>query len=249
MFLSSQNVFQDLIYAKFDFAAIGEWFTAQYDTVVNSAGVKTVLDTITGYLDQFGPLLVSVLLLALSLVQVFFGKKLLGFQKFLACFAIGYACGVSFLGDQVKTMINVIEPWMTGLAVGLVAALLCTLVYFLAYVLAAGYSTYLILMGGYYLPADITSFTKDNWVVSLCVAAGVVVIALLLRKWIEILGTAFLGGWCAYLSIEALLVATTGNGFSGIEFLASYTTIVMWVIIGIFALLGFAVQIKTRRRY
>lgn len=239
----------NLINAKFDFAAIGVWFSELYASVTAHDGIASLISTAEGYINMVPAAAVAGILLVLSLIMAFFGKKLLGFMKFVTCFGVGYALGVYYLTAPIQGAFASIPSWVIGLVVGAVAALLCVLIYFLAYVVGFGYSVYLVLMGGYYLPETITSFTKGNWIVSLAAAAVVIVIALLLRKWIEMLGTAALGGYLAYLSIDSLLVATVGHGVAGFDFLAPYELYVKLGVLALIGLVGFIVQVKTRRRW
>jgi len=225
------------------------WITGLYDSVKASADVANVLTTIEGYLAVLHPALIAGIFIALSLVVAFFGKKLLGLMKFLACFVIGYGVGVFYLTAPIQTVFADIQPWIIGLVVGFVAALLCAVIYFLVYFVGSAYVLFLLLYGGTVLPEVVSGIFAGNFVVSIAVAAGVAVVLLLLRKWIEMLGTAVLGGWLTYLSVGSLLTALMGYGFEGIEAIAPYLTIVMWVIIAVVALPAFAVQVRTRRRY
>ena len=64
-----------------------------------------------------------------------------------------------------------------------------------------------------------------------------------LLKYVEILGTAVLGGYFSALCIKTMY------DFTALEFLQGYETVAYYVVIGFIALLGFIFQFKTRRRY
>lgn len=244
-----QDFFANLMNASFDLAAIGAWISELYNSVVAHADIAAIIDTATSYVQMLHPALTAGIYILLSLLVVFFGKKLLGVMKFFGFFAVGYGLGVFYLHAPIQTVLADVPSWVIGLVVGAVAALLCALLYLLTYLLGSTYVFYLILLTGAYLPEAIAAVFKGNMVISIAVAAGLAVVVMLLRKWVEMLGTAMLGGWLTYLSINSLLSATLGYGVEGIEAVAPYVTIIMWSVIGIFTLLGFIVQVRTRRRY
>ena len=237
MLESIQMFFESVINAEFDFAAIGEWFAGLWASFFASPFYMEIETLVEDLLSSAG-IIVTAVLLVLSLIQVFAGKKLLGFQKFVAFLTMGFVCGVVFLAPVVDGALpDVIPAWATGLVVGVIAALLCKPLYFLTYVCAAAYSVYYICYAGM-----ITEFTQENMIISLVAAVVAVVLVLVLRKWVEMLGTALLGAWCTYLCVDTLL-----GGFENM--LGDSTEIVMWIAIGVIALIGFIVQVKTRRRY
>ena len=157
--------FNNLANATFDFAAIGAWFSELWTNLLAHADILSLTTVLDGYVAMLPAAATAGILLALALIVAFFGKKLLGVMKFLLCFVAGYALGVYYLAAPVQSIFEAIPSWAVGLAVGVVAALLCSLVYFLAYVLAAGGSVYLILMGGYYLPEELVTVVKGNMVI------------------------------------------------------------------------------------
>ena len=237
-----QAFFQSVINAEFDFAAIWESIFGVWAALTASPTYIEIESFVSGLLTSVPGIAVTGVLLVLSLIQVFAGKKLLGFQKFVACFAVGFVYGVVFLAPFIETIV-VIPHWVSGVVVGAIAALLCKPVYFLTYVGAAAYSMYFVCYSGEILP-ELTVYTAGNMIYCLIAAAVAVVLVLLLRKWIEMLGTSMLGAWCAYLCIDTL-----AGGLVNIEALAPHIEIVKWVIIGVIALVGFIVQVKTRRKY
>lgn len=233
MYESIQDFFASVANGEFGSAAIGEFWS----TFAASSIYVEIESLVTSLLPAIA--IVGVLL-ALSLVQLFVGKKLIGFQKFLAFFAIGFACGVMFLAPVVDT-IMVLPPWISGLVVGLVAALLCKPLYFLSYIFTAGYSVFAICFVGEFLP-EVTAFTQGNLIYSLVAGGVALILALILRKWVETLLSAFLGAWCTFQCVDALV--------GGLEnMLADSTELVMWIAVGVLTLIGFIVQVKTRRRY
>ena len=78
---------------------------------------------------------------------------------------------------------------------------------------------------------------------ALAIALVVVVILFLFRKFIEMLGTAALGGFIIAESIRMLWDYTTLDFLKGIEWVGALAITV------VIALIGFIVQVKTRERY
>ena len=230
----------DLINAKVDFKGIGDWFTGIYESATTQGSVAGIWDMLDAYLKMI-PAVTAIVLLALSFIQVFAGKKLLPLQKFLGAFFVGFLAGAHFIYPMISDFLP-LSDLIVGLIVGVVAALICKLVYFLAFILAAGHPVYLLCMTG-----AISPMFLENMMMSGIAAAVAIVIALIFRKWIEMLGTAVLGGYCVYLSLDALLVALIAGGFDTL--LPGYAQIVKIAVIALFGFFGFIVQVKHRRRY
>ena len=228
------------IKAEFGFAEIGKWFSDLYEKATTADVVKGIWEMVEKVFTDFA-LIASIALIVLSLVQVFFGKKLLGLQKFLAFLAVGFACGVVL----VAPLLPAVPGWIIGAVVGVVAALLCKFLYVIAYIVGVGYSVYLL---AYPLVLNFVG-AEMQMIVAAAAAAVAIVLALLLRKWLEMLGTAALGGYCLALSIDSLLVQLVGGGFDRIKLTHEYADIIVLAITGVAALIGFIVQVKTRRRY
>ena len=178
-------------------------------------------------------------LLVLSLIEVFAGKKLFGLQKFIAFFAVGFVAGVCFVAPLVHSFFA--NALIVGLVVGVIAALLYRPIYFLGYVGGIGFVTYYVLYNALVLPAAITVYTKGQLVVSIVAAVVVVVIALLLRKWLETLALAGIGACGIWYSISLALTVC--------QIVLPYQNYIMLAVVGIFTLVGFVVQVKTRKRY
>ncbi len=228
-----------LINAEYDFKAIGEWFKSVYETISTNADISGLWASFTSILNMLPLIATGAIFLVLSLVEVFFGKKLLGIQKFLLCFAVGYTASVAYLAPLLPEGFT-IPSWIIGVVVGAVAALLFKLIYFLAYIVAAGYSVYIICMGGFYLPEAVAPMVKGNMVIALAAGAVAIVLALIFKKLIEMAGTAALGGWFVWLSLIKL--------FAGLNIQLLDEGLIKIIVIAVVALLGAIVQIKTRKR-
>ncbi len=176
--------------------------------------------------------------MVLALVVALFGKRLYGVLKFLGGFAAGFCVGVALLAP----MVSFIPGWIVGLVVGLVVALLIKFLYYVVVVVGVGYAAYFCAYSATYLP-QVFNFTKGNLLYSVIVAVVAIVLVLLLLKWIEMLGTAALGGYCFALSLAYVY------NICNISFLSGFGVIPHYVVMGIIALVGFIIQVKTRKRY
>ena len=177
----------------------------------------------------------------LAIIVAFFGKRLLGLLKFLGAFALGFCAGESLLAPMIS-FIPDNWAWVIGLVVGLVAALLIKFLYYVIVIVGVGYGAYFCAYSATYLP-QVFNFTKGNWIYALIVAAVAIILVLLLLKWLEMLGTSVLGGYWFALSLASVYNICT------LPFLANYGVIPHYVVMGIVALIGFIIQIKTRKKY
>ena len=226
---------------KWGFGQIVDFFKRIFEAIKTNPDTKHLIDSALARIPSILPYAVYIML-ALALIEAFFGKKLLTFQKFVICFVLGYAIGVHYVTPFVHNVF-LIRSWIVGLVVGAVAAILCKVIYFLAVVLAAGYSTYIVCFRGMLLPV-LTQYTQGRVLWSLIVAVVAVVILLFILKYVEMLGTSVLGGWIAVRSLNTAVAFTSWSWLSG-----ATGVVVYWVLVGVVSLLGVAVQWRTRRRF
>ena len=231
--------FNGLINAEHDFSAIGDWIKSVYDFIAADVTVSDIWGKITGVFSAFPSVLVTALLLVLSLVEVFRGKRLIGLQKFFGSFVLGFAVSAAYLPGIVG---EAVSPLIIGLVAGVVAALLCKLVYFLLYVAVFGLGTYVACLGGYVLPEAVTGLTKGNMVMSIVIAVVVLIVALILKNLVEMVGTATLGAFLTWLCIEEFVFQF---GFTPSAHSLSVFKLAIMIVL---AFVGSIVQIKKRKR-
>ena len=204
-----------------------------------------VWEIVRGFFESHNLLLVlAIAILALSLVEAFLGKKIIGFQKFVACFIFGFIIGTAFIYPILAPLTESfawVTTYVVGAAIGLICALLCLPIYVVFYALSIGYFTYSLMMDGL-----VPSFA-DNKIAAAVAMVLVVVLAFICRKVVEIGLTSVLGGVFTYYSVNYLLVVTMGQSMP--ELLGANAQIAQIGIIAAVSLLGFIVQYKTRRRW
>jgi len=219
---------------EFGFDKIFAFIADLWASIFANEHIIETMDWINSIIAVVVPYL-PYILIALSAILLLFGKRLFGLLQFLTFFVVGYLLGVFYLTDLVVGFIPSIPAFAIGLAVGLVAAVLGRLLYIIAYIVCAGYSVYLVCISGMVLPE-----IAGNYMVALIVAAIAIVLALLLRKIIERLGTAFLG------ALGILTIVRSWYDFTAL--VPGQEVLVFYVACGVLALIGFAVQQATRKK-
>ena len=129
----------------------------------------------------------------------------------------------------------------TSRIIALVLAVLCKFIYYAAVAVIGGYSAYLVFFTNI-IPFKLP--TQGNKLISAAVVAVVLLLIFLLLKYVEMLGTSVLGAF-----FISRIVINFFYDYRGISFIQKYATIVDIVLIALVALLGFIVQVKTRKRY
>lgn len=233
--------FSNLRDARWGFGQIIEYFRGLNGAVKANEHIAGLLEKFYGALEVLGGFLPYVIL-AVYLIGCFFGKKVLNTCKFISCFIIGYGCGVAFVSPLLDKVVS-IPSWISGLVIAIVAAVFFKIIYVLALIAVSGYGVYLLAYSGTAL-SFVTQFSQGSWIISAIAAVVAVVLVLSLRKFVEMIGTAFAGSYLAVASIGAL------TGFTNWEWVGPTAgLIVFWIATGLIALLGFIVQWSTRKRY
>ena len=179
--------------------------------------------------------------IGLSIFLVFLGKRMFALPRFLAFLWLGFLLGTYYLSPLVLSVLPDMPAWIIGVVVGIIAAVLSKFIYFVAYAAVVAYPVYQLSFSLFLV--DVLTPEGGRYWVALAIALVVVVIFFLLRKFIEMLGTAALGGFFIAESIRMLWDYTTLDFLNGIEWVG---TLAITVVI---ALIGFIVQVKTRERY
>ena len=240
MFSSFGEFFNCIKEAKFTFDVIWQAIVSFFTDVFNGPDVSAVWN---GFLDAVSSIYTVVLICAivLSLVMALFGRKLIGVIKFLAFFLLGFLLGAHLLTPLLPPEVA-LPGWIIGIVSALVLGVLSRFAYIAVYVIAFGYSAYVLTYHGFLLTPD-PVYSNTRALVSLGVAILVIVLLLVFKRFVEMLGTSVLGSWLAVTALINLYDFTAWPVFDGAEWLASL------IFTGIVALLTFIFQVKTRRRY
>lgn len=229
--------FKDFKAGKFDFNYLFDEIRGFRSDVIGDADMGFFRSFI-GSLDTVLPFI----MMAVMLIFAFFGKKILPLCKFIFFFAFGFALGVVCISPLIDKIVD-IPSWISGLILAILAAILYRFLYVVLYALVAFYSVFTVCDMGF--GEMLSSLGEDiSFYIYVAVAVVAVILAFVLRKYVEMLGTAALAGF----AISKLFVSNVYN-FENIGFIADNSWIPILVISVVIALPGFIVQFKTRKRY
>ena len=167
-------------------------FMSIINSVMNESSIAPFTASFNEFIASLG-VIFPIAMLAICLIVGLFGRRLSDAIRFLLLFAVGFVASVYWLAPMIATVVPAIPAYAVGLAVGIFAAVMSRLIYNLVYVSCIGFDVYNICLNGIFL-VEITSMTKGNFSASLAVALGVPVLALLVRKYLEMIITAAAGG-------------------------------------------------------
>ena len=232
------ELIKSIISGNFDFTAMRGFIEGLKTRVAEQADVKPIWDMVAGIFESLG-LIVPVLLIALGLLEVLFGKKLMPLQRFLFVVATGFVGGVLYIAPILNGFVA-LNPLIVGVAIAIVGAILNKLCYYVFYIALFGYIGYTVAITGM-IPAIGSMFT-GNMIFSAVLAVVLVVLALILRNTVERVGTAYIG---------ALLITTNiiKNFFDYTALLGDNGALVGTIVLAVITFIGFVIQVKTRKRY
>ena len=228
---------------------------------------EQILAKLNGYVEliPYNEFVVPVVLAVLGLIVACNGKKLLNALKFIVCAGAGLVAGymVATLETVAPVLASTLAPVTekvapvlastglqldaTGVVVGavlaVVAAILCKILYPIAFAGACGYAAYTVLPIVAAKVPQLAVVTENILIVAIVVG----VVALIFRGLIEMLGTAAAGGYVFTTAVESLLLAILA--LTGKVYANAFTPITVLLITAVIALIGFVKQVKNRHRF
>lgn len=241
MFESIGAFFKSLIQGDFGFYELWEYFVNLYYAVSKAPDVMNIWAALMKVLDPiYGA--VPYILIALCLLIAFFGKKLMPVLKFLGCFFVGFVCGVYFIGPVLMAIINV-PPWVCGLVLAIIAAVLYRFIYYAAYGAAFVYFVYVFCYTIFYM-RDYESHNAARFFLCFGIAVGVTMVGFMLRRYIEMAGTAFLGGYLVSYTIRCMIF-----DYKALDWLQDMPWLGAAVITVIIGIPACVFQYRTRKKY
>lgn len=160
--------------------------------MLQEPSIAPYYEIISGFLATFG-LLLPVLAIVLSFVVGLYGRRLSGVIRVVLLFAIGFIASVHWLAPIVADYAPEIPALFVGLAAGCLVAVLSKMIYNLVYIGCIGFDVYNICFSALFF-VEVTSLTQGNMYASLAVAAVAVLLALAVRKYLEMIITSAAGG-------------------------------------------------------
>lgn len=227
--------------AQFTFTGLRDWIVSLFTSVRQTEVISGCIDTVLSYIATV-QWLVPWVLIALSAVLCLFGKRLMALVRFLGCFVLGFVGGVNYLAPLIRQAVE-IPAWVVGIVIGVVAAVLSKYLYYLLVAVGCGYSMYILCYRGEALPF-LTQYTAGNMVACLVVMAVTLILLFVLLRFVEMAATAAAGSALILLTVSRMLF-----NYLEVAFIAENPALWNGVFIAVLALIGFAVQVKTRKRY
>ena len=167
-------------------------FMSIFDSVINEPSIAPFVSTVKGYAETLG-IAFYIGLIAVCLFVGLYGRRCSGLVRVSLLFAIGFVASVYWICPLVAKYAPQIPGYSIGLAAGLFLAVISRLVYNGVYIGVIGFDVYNICFNGIMLE-KVTAMTKGNLPVSIGIACAVVLFALIIRKYLEMLITAAAGG-------------------------------------------------------
>ena len=182
-------------------------FTSILDSVMQESSVAPITSAYNSFVALLGGFF-PFLVMALCLVIGLFGRRLADVIRVVLLFAIGFVASVYWLAPLIQQFVPEIPALAVGLVVGLLCAVLSRMIYNFVYIGCIGFDTYNISYSALFL-APLTALTEGN--LPLCIALGLiaVIITLLVRKHIEMIITAAIGGIGVAFFVKSLFDYTT----------------------------------------
>lgn len=224
--------------AAFGFQEIISAIVNFYNNLFADYNISQLVGGMMWHLRIFLPYIPIVLIILYGVVALV-GKRIFGFIRCTAFIIAGFLVGIYSLSPLILEVMPFLPTWVIGMVTGIVAGVLSKALYYASLVIIPGYSAYVLLV--HELGAFGAS-PSSAWVIGLIAAAIAVTAVLLLRRYVEMIGTSMLGGYGIACIIRGWF-DYTATLFVGIEWLG------VLIVTLIFAVIGFIVQWKTRERY
>lgn len=242
MFENFFDFFAAVKEARFGFSEIWQAVVELYYSITQNSDISSIWTALMNFLEPF-MIFVPYIIIALMIVVSFFGKKIIAVLKFTTFFVVGFALGVYFIPPLLVDVIT-IPGWISGLVIGILAAVLYRFIYITSFAVSCAYSVYLLCYGAFFLDGTLAEYSLDKSLVSLVVAVLVTVVAFFIRKYVEMIGTALLGGYLCALTVRNLIF-----DYRTLEFLDGIGWVMTLAIVLVIAIPGAIFQIKKRKRY
>ena len=167
-------------------------FASILKSVLTEQSIAPFVDkfnSFVAYLGDFYPIAIITICFIIGL----FGRRLSGLIRVCLLFAVGFVASVHWLAPIVVKIVPGVPAILVGIAVGIFAAVMSRMIYDFVYIGCIGFDTYNICFNALFL-VEITAMTKGNIPLCVGIAAVAVVLALLIRKYLEMLLTAGVAG-------------------------------------------------------
>lgn len=167
-------------------------FTKLLETVFSDPSIAPTMEAIERFIEPLG-LFIGIVLVSLLLGLGFFGQQIFGFVRWTLVFMVGFLLGAGVLAPVVQLIAPAVNPLLIGLLIGLILAVLSGFIYNVVFVAVIGFDVFNICFNALYFP-NLESLTKGNIVVCAIITIVCIIIALSLRKYVEMIVTSGIAG-------------------------------------------------------
>ena len=217
-----------------------EWVKSLYYSIYENENISFIWAAIKNAFIK-GSAVLSWLLLFLCLSVAFFGQRIMGVLKFIFFFLLGFVFGAHVIASFIPASV-VFPPWLVGLIIGIVAAVLYRFTYIIFYGSICFYCTYILCYHNLYIGV-FEGHSISKTFIAIIVAVLVTILAFSNIRAVEMVGTSILGGWLASVAIvRTMYDFTKWSIFGGKWWVA------VFVVSAIFATVGFIFQFKNRKK-
>ncbi len=234
-------------------------FLADFVSFYDVGGwLQEKIGALTGWLSGIFAPLPSILLIVFGLIVMLFGKKILPVLKFLLFAELGFGLGfvaTPYLAGLFGAEWGEIVSIVVGGVCALLLAVFCKYLYVILFKLltpfAAGFLGVYALIANVPAVAEALSASAALPVI-VEIVGGIVVVLLLwwIFKFIEMLVTSLDGASYAVVGIIGLYDFNVALNWGSVTVAETLVfPIALLVVIGVLTLIGFIVQVKTRRLY
>lgn len=166
-------------------------FTSIINSVMSEPSIAPFFASYQTFVEALGSFY-PILLIALSLVVGLFGRRQSGLLRVVLLFAVGFVASVYWVAPVVQEFVT-IPGYVFGLAFGILAAVMSRMIYDFVYIGCIGFDVYNICFNALFL-VELTALVQGNMAYSVGIAVVATFAALLLRKYLEMIITAGIGG-------------------------------------------------------
>lgn len=177
--------------------------TKLFDTVMADPSIAPHVDFIQDFTEPLG-LFLGIALAALLLALGFFGQRMFGFVRWALVFVVGFFAGAGWLAPALQKFAPALDALIVGVAAGLILAVLSRFIYNVVFVAVIGFDVFNICYNALFFPG-LEAMTKENLPISIAIALVCVFIALVLRKYLEMIITSGIGGIALAFAIKSFL--------------------------------------------
>ena len=201
-------------------------FTSIINSVMSEPSIAPFFASYQTFVEALGSFY-PILLIALSLVVGLFGRRQSGLLRVVLLFAVGFVASVFWVAPVVQGFVSAIPGYAIGLAFGILAAVMSRMIYDFVYIGCIGFDVYNICFNALFL-VELTALTQGNMATSVGIAVVATIVALLLRKYLEMIITAGVGGIGAAYYFKSFIDFTEYFSFEPLT-----TTLVVGAIVAI----------------